>query len=100
GAALLRLALELGRTMDRLLVDEIGPEELFRQRVLGLLGDLSDHWKHSLRLFMVVQDRWLNELLARGEVDPADRHNKLFRHAAKRWRAHPPETPIVAAGVT
>src|SRR5690606_15229435 len=38
GRALMRLAHEMGRTMDRLLVDEIGPEELLQERVLGLLG--------------------------------------------------------------
>jgi ATP-dependent helicase/nuclease subunit B len=100
GSALLRLAFETGRTMDRLLVEEIGPEELYGEKVLGLLGDLADNWKRGLALFMTVQDKWLAELRARGELDPADRRNRLFRHAAKRWRAEPPATPIVAAGVT
>ncbi|MBO9517277.1 MAG: PD-(D/E)XK nuclease family protein [Porphyrobacter sp.] len=100
GSALLRLAFEMGRAMDRLLVEEIGPEELYQDRVMGLLGDMSDNWKRSLALFMIVQDRWYQELMARGEVDPADRRNRLFRHTAKRWRADPPQTPIVAAGVT
>ena len=84
GGALLRLAQEMGRAMDRLVVEEIGPEELWQERVLGLLGDMAEHWKHGLRLFIAVQDRWLAELGARGEVDPADRFNKLFRHAARR----------------
>ncbi len=84
--------------MDRLLVEEIGPEELLEDRVLNLLGDLSGHWQDSLRLFARVQTRWFAELMARGEVDPADRRNRLFRHAAKRWRAEPPQAPIVAAG--
>ena len=100
GSALLRLAFEMGRTMDRLLVEEIGPEELYAEKVMGLLGDLADNWKRSLALFMTVQDKWLTELQTRGEFDPADRRNRLFRHAAKRWRADPPATPIVAAGVT
>ncbi|MEO6388380.1 MAG: PD-(D/E)XK nuclease family protein [Croceibacterium sp.] len=100
GSALLRLAFELGRTMDRLLVEEIGPEELLEGRVLDLLGDLSHHWEQSLRLFARVQARWLDELKARGEFDPSDRRNRLFRYAARRWRAEPPATPIVAAGVT
>ncbi|KRA83543.1 PD-(D/E)XK nuclease family protein [Altererythrobacter sp. Root672] len=100
GSALLRLAFEMGRAMDRLLVEEIGPEELYQDRLMGLLGDMADNWKRSLALFMIVQDRWYQELMARGEVDPADRRNRLFRYAAKRWRADPPPTPIVAAGVT
>ena len=100
GNALLGLAFEMGRTMDRLLVEDIGPEELVQEKVLSLLGDLSDHWIRNLRLFIKVQDRWLAELLARGEFDPADRRNRMFRHARKRWRESPPQTPIVAAGVT
>jgi ATP-dependent helicase/nuclease subunit B len=100
GSARLRLAFEMGRTMDRLLAEDIGPEELTQDRVLDLLGDLSKHWTDSLRLFARVQAKWFAELIARGEVDPADRRNQLFRHAGRRWRAHPPATPIVAAGVT
>jgi len=100
GSALLRLAFETGRTMDRLLAEEIGPEELTQDRVLDLLGDLSQHWIDSLRLFARVQARWFSELQERGEFDVADRRNRLFRHAAKRWREDPPRTPIVAAGVT
>jgi ATP-dependent helicase/nuclease subunit B len=100
GNALLRLAFETGRTMDRLLAEEIGPEELLEERVIGLLGDLADHWRDSLRLFARVQARWFAELMDRGEVDAVDRRNRLFRHAAERWRHDPPRTPIVAAGVT
>ncbi|HYD23500.1 MAG TPA: double-strand break repair protein AddB [Croceibacterium sp.] len=100
GSALLRLAFEFGRAMDRLLVEDIGPEEMTERRVLDLLGDLSQHWLESLWLFSRVQALWFAELMARGEVDPADRRNRLFRHAARRWKAEPPATPIVAAGVT
>jgi ATP-dependent helicase/nuclease subunit B len=100
GSALLRLAYEMGRAMDRLLVDDIGPEELVSPRVLDTLGDLSGHWVRGLQLFIKVQDRWLAELMARGEVDPPDRRNKLFRHARRRWREEPPGSPVVAAGIT
>lgn len=100
GNALLGLAFEMGSAMDRLLVEDVGPEELVQDKVLGLLGDLSDHWLRNLRLFMKVQDRWLAELMERRELDPADRRNRLFRHARKRWRENPPQTPIVAAGIT
>ncbi len=100
GSARLRLAFDLGRTIDRLLAEEIAPDHLFGDTVGDLLGDLSRHWIDSLHLFATVQAKWLAELGARGEVDAAERRNRLFRHAAARWREAPPATPIVAAGVT
>lgn len=101
GSALLRLASETARTMDRLLVEEIGPEDLLSDRVLDLFAhDLAGHWQRALRLFARVQATWLAELQARGEVDAAHRRNLLFGHAERLWRDHPPATPIVAAGVT
>src|SRR5690606_8690573 len=72
GSALLRLAFELGRTMDRLLAEEVGPEELLQPRVLDLLGDLAGHWENSLRLFARIQTRWFAELMQRGVFDTAD----------------------------
>jgi ATP-dependent helicase/nuclease subunit B len=100
GAALLRQADAIGKAMDRLLVEHVSPEDLFDEKVMGLLGDLADNWKRSLALFMQVQDMWLKELIASGTVDPADRRNRLFRAAARKWRTDPPPHPIVAAGVT
>ncbi len=100
GSALLRLAQDVAGTMDRLLVEDIGPEELVQDRVLDLLGDLSHHWQNSLRLFARVQARWLAELQQRGELDAAARRNRLFDHAACQWRSQPPSTPIIAAGIT
>jgi len=100
GSVLLRLSFELGRTMDRLLAEEIGPEELLQPRVLDLLRDLAGHWENSLRLFARVQTRWFAELIAQGAFDAADRRGRLFRHAAERWRHDPPQTPVIAAGVT
>lgn len=99
-AALLRLAFQLGRTMDRLLVEEVAPDDLVGERVLALLGDLAGHWQESLKAFVAVQDRWLAILKERRLVDAATRRNLLFREAARRLRDNPPPTPIVAAGVT
>jgi ATP-dependent helicase/nuclease subunit B len=100
GAALLRQADAIAKAMDRLLVEHVSPEDLFEDKIMGLLGDLADNWKRSLKLFMQVQDLWLKELTASGTVDPADRRNRLFRAAARKWRKEPPAHPIVAAGVT
>ncbi|MBX7502488.1 double-strand break repair protein AddB [Qipengyuania sp. YG27] len=100
GATLLRLARETGATMDRLLVEGVGPEELVGEPVLDLFGSLSDHWQRSLHLFATVQSKWLAQLQQWDALDSAARRNRLFDWAARQWKEQPPATPIVAAGVT
>ncbi|QFT77673.1 double-strand break repair protein AddB [Erythrobacter sp. THAF29] len=100
GAARLRLARDVARAMDRLLVEDVPPDDLWSDRILDMLGNLSGHWQDSLRLFSRVQVRWRVRLDELGRVDAAKRRNMLFERAAKRWRAEPPAHPIVAAGVT
>ena len=100
GPALLRQAFELGRSMDRLLVEGIPPQELLEGRVLQAVGEQAEHWQASVRTFARVQLRWLAELEAAGELDAPARRNLLFDHAARRWSETPPPHPIVAAGVT
>jgi len=100
GAALLRLAQEIARAIDRLLVEDIDPEALWQERVLQVLAEMSEHWKENTKLFYAVQRMWRAELSARGEIDAAKRRNRLFARAADKWRVQPPATPIVAAGVT
>ena len=100
GAALVRMAEQIARAMDRLLVEDIDPEALWQERVLQVLAEMSGHWKENTKLFYAVQRMWRDELHARGEVDAAARRNRLFARAAERWLAEPPPTPIIAAGVT
>ncbi|MDJ0977386.1 MAG: double-strand break repair protein AddB [Erythrobacter sp.] len=100
GAARMRLAREMARTMDRLLVEGKTPDDLVSPAVVDTLGDLSRHWQRSIALFARVQARWLSRLEERGEVDAATRRNLLFDRARRRWRENPPQTPIIAAGVT
>ncbi|MDR2858409.1 MAG: double-strand break repair protein AddB [Novosphingobium sp.] len=100
GAALLRRAFDLGRTMDRLLVEGIAPIDLMSEAVQGVVGDQAAHWIASTRSFLMVQQYWLAELAERGEVDAPARRNRLFEHTARKWREAPPPHPVVAAGVT
>ncbi len=100
GAAILRMARDLARTMDRLLVEEKTPEDLLDNRVLDLEPSLAKHWQESIRLFARVQARWRFSLVEGGHVDAATRRNILFERAAREWKASPPAGPIVAAGVT
>jgi ATP-dependent helicase/nuclease subunit B len=100
GAALLRRAWEMGRTMDRLLVEGIAPIDLMSERVIGIVGDLAGHWSDNTRAFLKVQQYWIAELAGREEIDAPERRNRLFEHAAGRWKKTPPPYPVVAAGIT
>lgn len=100
GAALLRRAWEIGRTMDRLMAEGIAPIDLMSDRVIGIVGEMAGHWTDNTRTFLMVQQHWIAELAGRGEIDAPERRNRLFDHAAARWRESPPPYPVVAAGVT
>jgi ATP-dependent helicase/nuclease subunit B len=100
GRARLRLAREMARTIDRLLVEEKQTDDLLGDAVLDSVAGLADHWKNAVRLFARVNLRWQAELAERGEVDAATRRNLLFDRAVRRWKDTPPPHPIVAAGVT
>jgi ATP-dependent helicase/nuclease subunit B len=99
-AALLRLARGVAETIDRLLIEEVTPERLLDPAVIGLVGDLAQHWIAGTRLFARVLVRWQAELEARGTCDAPDRRNRLLRALADRWQVMPPAYPVVAAGVT
>jgi len=100
GAALLARAFETARTIDRLAVEGIAPQDLLSEDVLTLVGEQAEHWRASTRRFLRLDALWRAELAGRGEVDPPTRRNLLFARAADSWKANPPPHPIVAAGVT
>ena len=98
--ALLRLARNIARSMDRLAVEGIPSGDLLSDRVRDLFPDLAGHWQENTRLFATLQRKWQAELDRRGEIDPPERRNRLLDHAARRWRENPPPHPLLAAGVT
>lgn len=99
-AGRLRLAHEIGQTMDRLLVEGVAPDDLWDEPVMQALAEVAAHWSENTKLFYTVQAMWLAELQRLDMVDAATRRNMLFARAATHWRDHPPASPIVAAGVT
>jgi ATP-dependent helicase/nuclease subunit B len=96
-AEAVRLAGELARTLDQLLVEEVKPERL---RTIELAEELSTHWRRSLELFGIVLERWPEELRRLGRIDLADRRARLMARLAKRWRNAPPAGFVCAAGIT
>lgn len=94
----LRLAREFARTLDQLNVEEISLADLMKTEPEGL--DLSSHWQDSYRFFLIIAEKWRQQLEKWQRVDQAVRRNALFDHIAKRWQKSPPGHFIVAAGIT
>lgn len=95
-AEAVRLAGELGRTLDQLLVEDIDPRAMREVAV----GELSEHWQRSLDLFEIVLGAWPRELQRLGRIDLAERRNRLLERVARRWRDDPPDRFVCAAGIT
>lgn len=92
-----RLAGELARTLDQLLVEEVDPARL---RAIDLAPELSSHWQQSLNILSIILDRWPDELRRLGRIDAATRRGLLLDGIAQRWLAQPPEGIVCAAGIT
>ena len=97
-AEALRLAADLARTLDQLLIEKVEPARL--RDFAADLPDLSLHWQKSLDRLTVILDDWPALLKERGAIDLAERRNRLLAAVAKRWSAKPPPGFVVAAGVT
>jgi len=91
-----RLAADLARTLDQMIVEEVDPTRLAD----AVPAELSEHWQTSLDLLQIVLRRWPEELGQRGRIDLADRRNRLLIATERRWAEAPPDGLIVAAGIT
>jgi ATP-dependent helicase/nuclease subunit B len=97
-AEALRLAEDLARTLDQLLVEEVEPARL--RDFAAELPDLSLHWQKSLERLTVILDLWPRVLAERRRIDLAERRNRLLAAVARRWREAPPRGFVAAAGIT
>jgi ATP-dependent helicase/nuclease subunit B len=97
-AEALRLAEDLARTLDQLLVEQVDPARL--KAFAADLPELSQHWQTSLERLNIILDQWPRRLAARGRLDLAERRNRLLAAVARRWRESPPPGFVAAAGIT
>lgn len=96
-AEALRLAEDLARTLDQLLIEEVEPARL--RGFAADLPDLSLHWQSSLERLGIILDQWPALLKERGRIDLTERRNRLLDALARRWRRTPPPGFVVAAGI-
>src|SRR5438270_8613312 len=97
-AEALRLAQDLARTLDALLIDEVDPARL--ADAADDAGELAIHWQVSLDRLRAIVEEWPKRLAQLGRIDLADRRNRLLRRLAERWAKQPPEGFTIAAGIT
>jgi ATP-dependent helicase/nuclease subunit B len=96
-AEALRLAQDLARTLDQLLIERVEPARL--RDFVADLPDLSLHWQRSLERLGIILDQWPGLLKERGRIDLTERRNRLLDLLAKRWERTPPRGFTVAAGI-
>jgi ATP-dependent helicase/nuclease subunit B len=97
-AEAVRLAEDLARTLDQLLIEEVDPARL--ADFAADQPELSLHWQKSLAQLELILRDWPEVLRDRGLIDLSDRRNRLLNAAAARWRARPPGGFVCAAGIT
>jgi ATP-dependent helicase/nuclease subunit B len=95
-AQALKLARELASLLDELAIDGVPFDKL--ETLVD--GNFAHHWQHTLKFLAIVGEHWPTILAARGQIDALDRRTRSIRAQATRWRAHPPATPVIAAGST
>jgi len=87
----LRMAADLARTLDALLIEEIDPRALAESA--SDAPDLAGHWQVSLDRLRAILDRWPERLATIGKIDLATRRNLQLRKLADHWATHPPAGP-------
>ena len=94
----LRLAADLARTLDALLIEEVSPAEL--RDAVAETSELAKHWEKSLAKLQLIYEAWPELLRKRDAIDLAERRNRLLHDLAQRWESDPPPAFTVAAGIT
>lgn len=97
-AEAMRLARDLARTLDALLIEQVEPSRL--AQAVAEAPELAHHWQLSVDRLTAILDLWPRHLEERGRIDLTDRRNRLLRAIERRWRSSPPEGFTVAAGIT
>lgn len=94
-----RGALALGDALGAFL-DGLQVEERSDPDALDALApeDQALHWARSAGLLKRVMIDWPRRLEALGLMDAAERRIQVLNRLTEQWDAHPPTTPVIAAG--
>ena len=93
----LRLGNALADALDTLLAEEVPPERL-RDAVAD--ADMAHHWQETLAFLELIITAWPPERDRLGGSDGGTRLTAAIQALTSRWQAAPPQTPVIAAGIT
>ncbi len=93
----LALADDLARLIDDLATEEVDDLSALSEEIRAALPA---HMQEAALFLDIVLEAWPARLKERGEIDPARRRSAILKALAKRWKAAPPEGPVIAAGST
>jgi ATP-dependent helicase/nuclease subunit B len=90
------LARELARFLD-----EVQSESGDIANLAALApAEYAEHWQLVLKFLEVLTEHWPRILAAEACLDPAARRNAVLAAQAAAWQRDPPQTRIIAAGLT
>ncbi len=93
----LEMADSLGAFLDSCHIEEVED----REKIADLAGaDFAEHWQASAKFLGIAIREWPKRLTDLGLMDASERRTKLLRMLAERWKDHPPQGPVIAAGST
>lgn len=90
-----KLARELARLMDTIEIEDADPA-----RMQSLVPDaFAEHWGRTLSFLRIVTEAWPAHLEEHGLVSKMQHDKRLVLAQAERLRRHPPDAPVIVAGV-
>lgn len=90
----------LGASLAKLM-DAVETEGADVAQLAGLVPDsFSAHWQHTLDFLKIATEFLPAHLAERGLVSPAARRNLALTQEARLLEKHPPDGPVIVAGVT
>ncbi len=93
-------AVALADSLARL-IDTVHNEDLSFEALNNLVAaEFAEHWQITLDFLEIIRIHWPKILQAEGCIDPADRRNRLIKLLISIWEKEPPQSPIIAAGIT
>jgi ATP-dependent helicase/nuclease subunit B len=100
--ATLAAARALADLLDRAELGASGPKGFNWGRLASLVEDreMARHWELSVDFLKIITEAWPAILAATGQCDPGHAERLGLEQLAARWKAAPPDHPVIIAGST